>query len=191
MKTPKGTELPLIQVKGKDYLEVKYRIAWFREEHPDWTIETEIVQSSDKAALFKAYIKDPSGRTLATAHKYEDIQGFHDYREKSETSAVGRALALLGYGTVNAQELEEGDRIVDGPVEKPKSEQKKEPEKPKSRALNELDKILSENATSGAPRSCKCGGKMLTSKTGKFYYCKNFKSGNPDDHSSPIPVPGK
>ena len=41
-KTPKGTELPLLDLRGKDYLMVAHRLVWFREEHSDWTIETEV-----------------------------------------------------------------------------------------------------------------------------------------------------
>ena len=41
--TAKGTSLPILKLRGKDYLEVKWRLVWFREEHPDWSIETKIV----------------------------------------------------------------------------------------------------------------------------------------------------
>lgn len=118
MKTQKGTELPLLNLKGKDYLEVKYRLVWFREEHPDWGIETEVIRLENNACIGKATVKDATGRVLATSHKYEDSQGFSDYIEKSETGAIGRALALIGYGTQFAPELDEGERIVDSPVQK-------------------------------------------------------------------------
>lgn len=117
-KTPKGTELFLINLRGKDYLEVKYRLVWFREEKPDWSIETELVDKQDNVTVAKAVIKDPSGKIMAMAHKREDTKGFADHLEKSETSAIGRALALLGYGTqFCADELDEGERIVDAPAE--------------------------------------------------------------------------
>ena len=98
-KTPKGTELPLLDFKGKDYLEVKYRLVWFREEKPNWTIETEFVSVTDKSAFARASVKDESGKIISTSHKYEDLQGFRDFIEKAETGAIGRALALLGFGT--------------------------------------------------------------------------------------------
>src|SRR5690348_14711259 len=116
-KTTKGTELVLLNLKGKEYLEVKNRLIWFREEKPQWSIETEIVRFSDVEAISKAIIKDELGRVIATSHKQETIQGFPDFIEKSETGAIGRALALVGYGTQFAPELEEGERIVDSPVE--------------------------------------------------------------------------
>lgn len=116
-KTPKGTELPLLNMRGKDYLEVKWRIVWFRETHPEWSIETEFTSIGDKHALCRAIVKNDAGRIIATSHKYEDPAGFGDFREKSETGAIGRALALIGFGTqFCADELDEGKRIVDSPV---------------------------------------------------------------------------
>lgn len=117
-KTPKGTELPMLNLRGKDYLEVKYRLVWFREERADWSIETELVDKQDSITTAKAVIKNESGRIMAMAHKREDAKGFPDHMEKAETGAIGRALALLGYGTqFCADELDEGDRIVDAPAE--------------------------------------------------------------------------
>lgn len=116
-KTTKGTELPLLNLRGKEYLEVKYRLVWFREDHPDWSIETDLVSVTDVSAYAKATIRDDKGRIIATSHKFESIQGFPDFIEKAETGAIGRALALIGYGTqFCADELDEGKRIVDAPA---------------------------------------------------------------------------
>lgn len=112
-----------INLKGKQYLPVAARIAWFREDHADWTIMTYAVPELSGAdyCTFAAEIQDASGRLIAKAHKTEHEKHFADYREKAETGAIGRALALCGYGTLFAQELEEpitpaGDiRIVDAP----------------------------------------------------------------------------
>jgi hypothetical protein len=116
-KTHQGTELPLLNLRGRDYLEVKFRLVWFREEHPDWSIETEYVSTTEKSACARAVIRDASGRCVATSHKFENESGFPDFMEKAETGAIGRALALIGYGTqFCADELDEGSRIVDSPV---------------------------------------------------------------------------
>jgi hypothetical protein len=120
-KTKAGTELPILNLRGKDYLEVKYRLVWFREERPEYSIETEITDVGANASLGKAIIRNENGRIVAMGHKFEDAKGFPDYREKSETGAIGRALALLGYGTqFCADELDEGNRIVDAPAEAPR-----------------------------------------------------------------------
>jgi hypothetical protein len=117
-KTPKGTVLPIADIKGKDYLQVAHRIVWFREEHPKWSIVTEMVKLEGKAVVFKATITDEEGTVIATAHKSENVNGFKDYIEKGETGSVGRALALCGYGTqFCADELDEGDRLADAPTQ--------------------------------------------------------------------------
>lgn len=112
-----------INLKGKQYLPVAARIAWFRDECPDWAINTYAVPdlSGTDYCTFAAEILDVNGRLIAKAHKTEHEKHFADYREKAETGAIGRALALCGFGTLFAQELEEpitpaGDmRIVDTP----------------------------------------------------------------------------
>lgn len=109
-RTPKGTELPFLNLKGKDYLQVAHRIVWFREDHPDWTIETSIHTLNNEVAIVSAEITDSAGKTLARGHKMQTAKGFPGgYLEKAESGAVGRALAFLGYGTAHAQELEDED----------------------------------------------------------------------------------
>jgi len=123
--TPKGTVLPFLKLKGKDYLQVAHRIVWFREEHPDWNIEPTIITFNNDIAVFKAEIMDQTGRVLASAHKTQAAKLFPGaYLEKCESGAIGRALAFLGYGTAHAQELEESgdtppEALADTPLEKP------------------------------------------------------------------------
>ena len=101
-----------------DYLPVAARIAWFRREHPLWSIITEVEQLADKAIVMKAIIKDVTGQIIATARKKETEIGFPDYIEKAETGAIGRALAMCGYGTLQAPEFDEQNLLADTPVEK-------------------------------------------------------------------------
>jgi hypothetical protein len=116
-RTPHGTELPLLNLRGGEYLEVKYRLVWFREDHPDWAIETKLMSVDQDSAYARATVKDEKGRVIATSHKFESRSGFADFMEKAETGAIGRALALIGYGTqFCADEFDEGERIVDSPV---------------------------------------------------------------------------
>src|SRR3954463_16687896 len=156
-KTPQGTELPVLSLRGKDYLEVKYRLVWFREEHPDWSIETELVSTTETTACARAVVRESSGRIIATSHKFETEQGFPDFLEKAETGAIGRALALIGYGTqFCADELDEGERLADSPVSRPS------PAQP----------IRSNGGL--APEHC--GGRMLVSKFNpNEYYCPKCK----------------
>jgi hypothetical protein len=127
LKLPKNKKITMSngQVKWEqtetDYLPVAARIAWFRREHPDWSIITKTIQLANKAVVMKAIIKDAEGRIIATARKKETEIGFPDYIEKAETGAVGRALAMCGYGTLQAPEFDESERLADSPVEKAKS----------------------------------------------------------------------
>ena len=81
---------------------------------------TEVEQWHDKAIVMKATIKDNFGNVVATARKKETEAGFPDYIEKAETGAIGRALAMCGYGTLQAPEFDEQDRLADAPVEQAK-----------------------------------------------------------------------
>lgn len=108
----------LMNLKGKQYLPVAPRIAWMREEHPDWGIITEEVIVTDTYARFRSTIMDEGGRVIATATKCEDRVGFPDFVEKAETGSIGRALALCGYGTLQCLEFDEGERFADSPIER-------------------------------------------------------------------------
>ncbi len=99
----------------KGYLPVAWRVVWFREDHPDWSIVTNIEKLAEGAVIFKAQIYNGSG-LVATAHKTGRKADFADYIEKAEAGAIGRALAYCGYGTQFAPETEEGERIADAPV---------------------------------------------------------------------------
>lgn len=120
IRTEKGTELPILNLKGKDYLQVAHRLVWFRERHPDWSIETDYVFQNESSAFCRAVIKDGQGRIMATSHKEESLKDFAlGYREKAETGSIGRALALCGFGTQFEPEFDEGHRVVDSPMSDP------------------------------------------------------------------------
>jgi hypothetical protein len=101
----------LIQLKGKWYLETKYRIQWFREKFPNGCISTEVV--SFEPMMVKATIYNNEGAVLATAHATAVDKGNAVWSgrglEKSETAAIGRALAHAGFGTQFAGVDEAGD----------------------------------------------------------------------------------
>lgn len=114
----------MTDLKGKAYLEVKWRLVWWRGEKPNWTIDTQLLklnlegQREAQFALFRAVISDENGAIKAVAHGSETAKDFYDFIEKAETKAVGRALAYLGYGTQFAPELDELPRVADSPVER-------------------------------------------------------------------------
>lgn len=116
----------LIKVKGKDYLPVAWRLVWFREAHPDGSIET-IVLPSDVMYLVRAIVRSGVGEVIATAHgtapfKAPNIGGKPAVwtgreLEKAETAAMGRALAVAGFGTQwTASELDDSEHLADSPI---------------------------------------------------------------------------
>jgi hypothetical protein len=121
MKTNKGNTLQLMKLKGKDYMQVAQRLVWVNDDVPRFNIETEFLKLDDEQTVCKARVilcsEQGEALKMATATKRETKKDFPDHTEKAETGAIGRALALLGFGTQFAvADLDEGDRIVDSPV---------------------------------------------------------------------------
>jgi len=101
-----------------DYLEVKWRLVWFRERYPHGVLTTEevCVDLERGYARYKATVEDGAGGQ-ATGHGTETAAGFADYVERAETRAIGRALAALGIGTqFVGQDVTEGTHVADAPV---------------------------------------------------------------------------
>lgn len=129
VKTLKGTELPLTNLKGRDYLMIAYRLQWLSEDIERYDISTDLVQINDEQTIARAtvvlYNKEGHVVRRAQATKRETKKDFPDHTEKAETAAIGRALAMLGFGTQHAlSDLDEGHRLADSPlqaVERPKA----------------------------------------------------------------------
>ncbi len=104
-------------IKGKEYAEVNQRIKAFRMIYPEGTIETEMISNSDGICIFKAWAyakkvwvedgEEGSGywkysQLLGTGTAYEkegsSFINKTSYIENCETSAVGRALGMAGFG---------------------------------------------------------------------------------------------
>ena len=115
--TEKGTELPIRDIQGKPYLDVAYRLVWFREVYPHGKILTDIVSVSETEAVVRATVSIPDTTAgiyleLSTAHKRKE-KGRLPHIETAETGAVGRALAFAGFGTQFEPELDEVEDMSD------------------------------------------------------------------------------
>lgn len=111
----------MMNLQGKEYLPVAPRRVWALELHPDWRIITEELFADEVNGIyrFKATISNGDGTIVATGHGRETAKGFAlGPYEKAETIAIGRALALAGVGTLEAQELVEdgASKIADAPA---------------------------------------------------------------------------
>ena len=91
-------------IRGKQYVEVNERIKFFRQEeqYKGWSIFTSIVNIDSDEVVMCSSILNSEGVVIATGHAHE-VKGSSNINKTShvencETSAVGRALAILGIG---------------------------------------------------------------------------------------------
>jgi hypothetical protein len=89
-------------VQGKDYAEVNQRIKAFRSICPGGSIMTEMISCQNGVCIFKATVCDEDMKVLGTGTAYEkegsSFINKTSYIENCETSAVGRALGMCGFG---------------------------------------------------------------------------------------------
>ena len=89
-------------IKGKEYAEVNQRIKAFRMLYPNGTIQTQMLSNENGVCIFRANIIDDKGTLLGTGTAYEKEDSSFinktSYIENCETSAVGRALGMCGFG---------------------------------------------------------------------------------------------
>ncbi len=87
----------------KDYVPVNERIAAFYDKYPDGSLQSEIVELSDKRVVVRATAyRTPEDIRPGVGHAAEAIPGITPFTKNSElavaeTSAWGRAIAALGF----------------------------------------------------------------------------------------------
>ena len=92
-----------INIKGKDYIEVNERIKEFHNLYPNGSIETELIEMTDRFITKTTVIPDVKNSDRQfTGIAYEKEDGSFINKtsalENCETSSVGRALGMLGIG---------------------------------------------------------------------------------------------
>jgi hypothetical protein len=94
-------QIKTTDIKGKEYAEVNQRIKVFRMLYPDGFIRTTLISNEDGVCVMKAEV-GANDYILATGTAYEKEDSTFinktSYIENCETSAVGRALGMLGIG---------------------------------------------------------------------------------------------
>ena len=101
-------------IKGKNYAEVNQRIKAFRMVYPKGIISTQMISNENGVCVFRAEIYDEQQSMLATGTAYEKENSTFinktSYIENCETSAIGRALGIAGFGIdtsiASAEEVE-------------------------------------------------------------------------------------
>lgn len=97
-----------IKYNGKDYVQVKDRIEFFNSTYDNGSIRTEVIKDEGDIVQIKAtVIPDMTNLDKYFNGHAEEIRG-QGYVNKTsalencETSAVGRALAMMGIGVMDA-----------------------------------------------------------------------------------------
>lgn len=135
-----NSSISRINIRGKEYVEVAARIQGFWLLYPEGSIATKLLSDDGKRCMFLAQCLDANGRVLSTGHAYE-IQGrgvnATSYIENCETSAVGRALGILGIGsTESIASAEEVSNAVAQQEQAPKQPQQRQ-QKPQPSQSNQ------------------------------------------------------
>ena len=108
--TDKQLKDKAIKISGKDYVLVSDRIIYFNENYPNGSIETKLVSpvESDIVVVKATVCPDNSHPTMRVFTGYSQAvkgAGFINKTaalENAETSAVGRALAMMGIGVIDS-----------------------------------------------------------------------------------------
>jgi len=108
----------IINLQGKKYLQVTHRVIWYRETYPAGAITTDLV-ATEPLPIVKAYVTNNEGVVIATGFGTAKVKEKAVWNgreiEKAETAAIGRALALAGFGTQFANEYDDTDHLSDSP----------------------------------------------------------------------------
>ena len=137
----KSLEDRAIDIKGKKYVQVADRIIYFNETYPDGCIATKILSEldADRVVIRATVCPDMAQERTFTAHSQALWgDGFINKTsaiENCETSAVGRALALMGIGVIDS--VASVDEIEKAHIAEEQSKQTTNP-----RAIDEIKLLM-------------------------------------------------
>ena len=129
-----NSEISMIDLKGKNYAMVPERVTAFRKLFPDGFITTEILSNDGTTVLMKAtagYYRDGVpvvlGSGMAQEIRGKGMVNGTSHIENCETSAVGRALGMIGLG-INGGGICSAEELVNAiTAQNQMKQEKKEP----------------------------------------------------------------
>jgi len=111
-----------IDIKGKKYVLVSDRVLYFNSEYPSGSIQTKLIEDGDRVTFSAKVTPDCSKpERYFTGHSQatwgDGYINKTSATENAETSAVGRALALMGIGVIDS--IASADEIKKTEIVKP------------------------------------------------------------------------
>ena len=121
-------ELKGINIKGNEYILVKDRVLYFNENYPNGKIETELLSEiNSEMVVMKATITPDVGNPIRIFTGFSQATWGDGYINKTaamencETSAVGRALGMMGIGVIDSiASADEYNKAQTQPIYTPK-----------------------------------------------------------------------
>jgi len=117
-----------INIKGKEYILVKDRVLYFNENYPNGKIETELLSElNSEMVVMKATITPDVDNPIRIFTGFSQATWGDGYINKTaamencETSAVGRALGMMGIGVIDSiASADEYNKAQTQPIYTPK-----------------------------------------------------------------------
>ena len=124
-------QLKFTNIKGKEYAEVNQRILAFWSLFPTGRIITKKTHDDGTRCEFECYVyrEEEDEKPTVTGHAYETRQGnvnSTSYVENCETSAIGRALGLLGIGATTA--IASADEVLNAIAQQEAAQNRSKPQ---------------------------------------------------------------
>ena len=143
-------EIKTMKLGSKEYAPVNERIKAFRKVFPTGTIDTFIEEKTEDSITIRATIYDEQRHTLAMgrASERKSEKGINAFKliENCETSAIGRALGIAGFGVdgsiASAEDMENNEATKTFEIAKGISISMKEAVNQAKLTINELYKKM-------------------------------------------------
>lgn len=163
--------LPTVNIKGKEYVQVKDRILYLYEKIKDYSIETSY-EYFQNAKLWVVKAKLTIGNNSYTglaqevqSDNYKEVN-YASALENAETSAVGRACAMAGIGVIDS--IASADEVRKAGNRQYNTATSQKP----------INKNSSNDDMASRLKPCdQCGSRFILreGKYGKFFSCSGYK----------------